>query len=202
MAAVNAARGWIDNSQKRLPGYAERIVAMNIYPGEGGLNLTMEHAKIERLARRGLLAVHAQVERWRPEDDESQWRYHRWVRMRTLMRELEEIGRGWREWFARDPGALAGAIESFEAMAREMPDAASPPSEEVPYPIAHPGDQARARALIDAFNVFADRSGRDGEGQAPISDAGATAGERAAIAFDAPHSPRPNPRLLLMPPFE
>lgn len=202
MAAVSAARGWIDNSQKRLPGYAERIVAMNIYPGEGGLNLTMEHEKIERLARRGLLAVNAQLEKWQPEGAHSQWRYHRWVRMRTLMRELEEVGRGWREWFERDPGAVAGAIESFEAMARDMPDPASPAREEVPYPIVHPDDQARARTLIASFRAFADRSGRADDGQGPVADAGASAGERAAIVFDAPVSPQPNPRLLLMPPFE
>ena len=86
-------------------------------------------------------------------------------------------------------------------MAREMPDPASPSGQEVPYPILSPADQKQARELIAAFNQFADRAGSEADKQGGVRDAGATAGERAAVVFDAPDSPEPNPRLLLMPPL-
>lgn len=199
--AVNAARGWIDNSQKRLPGFAERIVALNIYPGEGGLNLTMEHEKIERLARRGLLGVDHLLRDWDPDRERSQWRYHRWVRMRTLMRELEEIGRQWRTWYAR-PGEF-GLVESFARMTRDMPDHAGASPEAFPYPVVDADDRQLATDLIAEFSAFAARSGRDVPRAGEVVRAGERLGESAAgIVFDAPDSPSPNPELLLMPPFE
>jgi hypothetical protein len=201
MGAVNAARGWIDNSQKRLPGFAERIVAINTYPGEGGLNLSMDDAKIARLARRGLLGVDHLLRQWNPDIEQSQWRYHRWVRMRTLMRELEEIGRQWKAWYTVDPGSRP--LETFERMAEAMPDDADASRIGYPYPVRSDMDRARAEDLVTEFSEFAALTdyglGRPGM----VARAGENLGENAAaVVFDAPDSPSPNPSLLLMPPFE
>jgi hypothetical protein len=202
MGAVNAARGWIDNSQKRLPGFGERIVAMNIYQNEGGLNLTMDRPKIERLARRGLLGVDRLLELWDPGTIESQWRYHRWVRMRTLMRELEEVGQQWNTWYAEDPGTIPLDGDSFQHMTRDMPDRAGGERSGFPFPIVNNRDRARAQLLIAAFNGFARQADQATPSPGSVDEAGEIAGASAAeIVFNAPDSPAPNPKLLLMPPF-
>ncbi|MEJ7902352.1 MAG: hypothetical protein WKF63_10930, partial [Thermomicrobiales bacterium] len=94
---LNTARGWMDNSQKTLPGYTERIVGIHLYQGEGGLNLTMSHDTIERLANRGMRGVDRLVKSWNPTlGATSQWHQHRWLRYRILMRSLENIGQEWK----------------------------------------------------------------------------------------------------------
>ena len=207
MGAVNAARGWIDNSQKRLPGFAERIVTIKVYKGEGGLNLNMDEQNIHRLARRGLLATDQLLNLWKPELDESQWKYHRWVRLRTLMRELEEIGREWKAWYTANPGGLP--LETFSDMTETMPDRpgasgrAGERDDAYPYPVVHDMDRARASLLVDAFDAFAEQTDY-GLGQGgTVEEAGESLGENAsAVVFDAPDSPSPNPTLLMMPPFQ
>ena len=46
MRLINSAKDWQDNLQSILPGYRERIVHIGLKPDEGGLNLTMDDAKI------------------------------------------------------------------------------------------------------------------------------------------------------------
>jgi len=223
MSAVNAARGWMDNSQKRLPGFAERIVAIKIYKGEGGLNLTMDAKSVQSLARRGLVGADQLIHQWLPDAPESQWRYHRWVRLRTLMRELEEIGREWKAWYEADANPLPfaartadAALETFEEMAEYMPvdttigdpkagDAPANPENPHPYPYPwrYAVDLARADVLVDRFNAFAQHTDYGLEPKESVKEASENMGRNAiAVVFDAPDSPSPNPKFLLMPPYE
>ena len=216
MGAFNAARGWMDNSQKRLPGFAERIVAIKIYEGEGGLNLAMGQDKIQLLARRGLVGADELIRQWMPDSAESQWRYHRWVRLRTLMREMEEIGRDWKAWYEATANPLPIAtiapdaeLETFEQLAGEMPAAPgitegtptnTPPP--YPYPWRRAADLQRAQGLVEAFNAFAQTTDQGLTAADSVDQAGEDLGANAAaVVFDAPDSPSPNPTFLLMPPF-
>ena len=65
-----------------MPGYRNRIVHISQRPDEGGLNLDMEAAVIERLSERGRRAGI----RLR---DEFNWDNHAWVRYRSFLAALE-----------------------------------------------------------------------------------------------------------------
>lgn len=52
----NTARGWQESLQSALPGYAERIVTIELDKGEGGLNIDMPESTITKLENLGLEA--------------------------------------------------------------------------------------------------------------------------------------------------
>lgn len=71
-----------DTMQSELPGFRERIVEIRLSKDEGGLNLDMKPARIERLARKGAEA--GQLLR------AFDFAEHRWVRLQVLMPPLAE----------------------------------------------------------------------------------------------------------------
>ena len=94
-ATINTAREWSDNARLDQPGYRDRIVRVLQTRAQGGLNLHMDSATIERLARRGAVAADAIVgqfnePRYRLGSDTPQtgWDNHRWVRYRALLSTL------------------------------------------------------------------------------------------------------------------
>ena len=90
-AAVDTARGWHDSTQLNLPGFRDRIVRVLQTDSEGGLNLHMNGATIDRLADRGQAAGRIMVEQFtQPRYPVSApvatgWENHRWVRYRALL---------------------------------------------------------------------------------------------------------------------
>jgi predicted acylesterase/phospholipase RssA len=79
---IDSAKDWQDNLQSILPGYRERIVHIGLAPDEGGLNLTMEEAKIRQLVAYGDKAG----EKLRTEFDMDS---HRWRRFLVAMARVE-----------------------------------------------------------------------------------------------------------------
>jgi predicted acylesterase/phospholipase RssA len=87
--AVGTARNWSDSSHLQFPGYRDRIVKVFQTDREGGLNLDMAAADIERLGTRGRAAAEAVVEqfgtdRYAP-PTATGWDNHRWVRYRAFL---------------------------------------------------------------------------------------------------------------------
>lgn len=200
---VNTARGWIDNSQKGLPGYRERIVGIRLYPGEGGLNLSMSAATIDRLAHRGMYGVHTLIRAWHPDPEprsatetaperlaRSQWHQHRWLRYRIIMRSLENIGQEWQRRYATQP---AGGTQPSIAMLVEEAgggDNGAPAGMAYPWQFGVNGSQAAG--LTSLFDAFATRT-------PPLMDVD---GNPVPGVFDQPVAPEVEPKSLMMPPFE
>jgi hypothetical protein len=97
-AVFDTMQNWSDNSLVRAPGYRDRICTVRLGEGEGGMNLDMSSATIDRLARRGALAGEnlAWIRRGTagscpapPTADAQQlshqWDRHRFIRYRTFL---------------------------------------------------------------------------------------------------------------------
>ncbi|MBA2246661.1 MAG: patatin-like phospholipase family protein [Chloroflexia bacterium] len=177
---VNTSRGWMDNPQKKLPGYAERIVGIHLYKDEGGLNLTMDGPTIERLARRGLFGAHDLVRTWNPGDAQGEWHQHRWLRYRMLMRELEELGNEWRKVIALDTvpvhdPPIAALVAEFDR------------TETLVHRWASKSFSDSGQVKSSAFAAFA-------RNQASTAQGG--------VVFSQQKIPKLNPKLFTIPPFE
>jgi hypothetical protein len=83
MRLLMSAKDWQDNLQSVLPGYRERIVHVVLKPEEGGLNLTMDEATIQKLVGYGKQAG----EKLCTEFDMDE---HRWRRFLVSMARMEE----------------------------------------------------------------------------------------------------------------
>jgi hypothetical protein len=135
-AMFRTARTWQDNSQLAFPGFRDRIVRVLRAPREGGINLAMDPATIERLARRGEYAITELMDQFetphyppvvdgRPAD--TGWDNHRWVRYRALLSVL--------------PGWAASYGRGRKALGDELP--AAPPS----YPFGSDAERELAEQL-------------------------------------------------------
>jgi hypothetical protein len=83
MRLIDSAKDWQDNLQSILPGYRERIVHIGLKPDEGGLNLTMDKAKVDALVGYGQEA--GDMLRTAFNFDS-----HRWRRFLVAMARMEE----------------------------------------------------------------------------------------------------------------
>ncbi len=200
---VNTARGWMDNSQKSLPGYRERIVGIRLYSGEGGLNLSMSAATIDRLAHRGMYGVHALLKAWHPDPvarapDEtgaarlarSQWHQHRWLRYRIIMRSLENTGQEWQRRYATP--VANGAHPSIADLVEEAGEGDNGAPAGMAYPWQYGANGLQAAVLTELFDAFAART-------PPVLDMD---GNPVPGVFDQPVAPEVEPKSLMMPPFE
>ena len=94
MRLINSAKDWQDNLQSILPGYRERIVHIGLKPDEGGLNLTMDDAKILKISGYGEEAGNILL-------TEFDLNSHRWrrflVAMARMEQTLDEVARAYQE---------------------------------------------------------------------------------------------------------
>ncbi len=90
-AILNAARNWNDNTLAGMPGVRERVVHIYLDPKkEGGLNLNMEEATIDKLVGRGAEAAQEIIERYincRPTEKGVKMDFdnHAWIRLNTFV---------------------------------------------------------------------------------------------------------------------
>jgi hypothetical protein len=82
-ALLNTMQNWADNMQALVPGYRDRIVAVEHTKAEGGMNLDMPSCIIHDLAERGRDAGRR--------TDRFNFTNHRWVRFRSLLQTLKDL---------------------------------------------------------------------------------------------------------------
>lgn len=82
-ALLNTMQNWADNMQALVPGYRDRIVAVEHTKVEGGMNLDMPPGIITDLAQRGRYAG--------LRTDFFDFTNHRWVRFRSLLQTLGDL---------------------------------------------------------------------------------------------------------------
>jgi hypothetical protein len=101
-ALVDAIQAFLDNMQARAPSFRDRIARIYLAPDEGGLNLAMPTAVLDRLGKRGEAAGLRIVERF-VEERPSGWDNHRWVRLRLLLGRLDPLLRQFAKQLADTP---------------------------------------------------------------------------------------------------
>jgi predicted acylesterase/phospholipase RssA len=136
-AIFRAAQVWHDNAYLKLPGYRDRVAEIWLSPDEGGLNLDMDAATIERLIERGREAGRTIAERFSTVSgtEPMSWDGHRWTRFRSAMAGLMHALR-------RLERNAAVAMPGDATLAELLADRDRPPS----YPF-DTLDQAQAARL-------------------------------------------------------
>ena len=130
-ALVTTATSWRDSLQTTMPGFRDRVVHISQRSNEGGFNLGMEPAIVERLACRGTVAG-------RKLRDQFGWDLHVWIRLRAHLAAQEKCAVAFSKTFAKlkDISAKAAA-----AVGR-------PPSD----PPRYPWDKAKLDLALDAVD--------------------------------------------------
>lgn len=136
---IDSAKDWQDNLQSILPGYRERIVHIGLTPDEGGLNLTMDEAKIRQLVAYGKQAG----DKLRMEFDLSS---HRWERFLVAMARVE----GTLDEVATAYEGTPGAAEAFRVFLARYAD----------HPDHYKQDPSRVAAMRDRGEQLA-KMGKD-----------------------------------------
>jgi hypothetical protein len=107
-AIRGAMQNWLDNLQIQQPGYRDRVAHISLADDEGGLNLNMPPAVLERLSKRGRWSGRRLRERFEPaaaDGTELTWDNHRWVRYRSAMAQIERMLTNLRAGYAyHEPG--------------------------------------------------------------------------------------------------
>lgn len=112
-AIAGTMQSWRDNVQLAVPGYRERVAHVAHRADEGGLNLDMPAAVVERLGARGEAAAGRLAEAFAAGEPDDAWARHRWTRFRSTMALLQEAlfglrdayhGHGYAALLARRPG--------------------------------------------------------------------------------------------------
>ncbi|HTW82846.1 MAG TPA: hypothetical protein VMD91_02120 [Candidatus Sulfotelmatobacter sp.] len=155
-AVFGAAQNWGDNTQSVLPGFRDRIATVFLAADEGGLNLDMPPAILERLEKRGSAAGALMVQHFEnpsvlspqrpPLPPGIDWENQRWLRFRSTM------------------GALKNYLAHY-ALGLRTPQAPDVPYDDLirategrptwSYPIA-PGAGAAVAGLAQQAAVLAD----------------------------------------------
>ena len=101
-----SAMDWHDNLQSTLPGYRERIVHVALKPDEGGLNLTMSQATVDKLVAYGKQAGILLR-------DDFDMEEHRWRRFLVSMARMEETLDEVAAAYEQVPGEFGAFLEKY-----------------------------------------------------------------------------------------
>jgi len=101
-----SAMDWHDNLQSTLPGYRERIVHVALKPDEGGLNLTMSQATVDKLVSFGREAGILLR-------DDFDMDEHRWRRFLVSMARMEETLDEVAAAYEQVPGEFGTFLEKY-----------------------------------------------------------------------------------------
>lgn len=97
---LDTARNWKDGLYVTAPGYRDRIVHVHLDGRvEGGLNLNMTPATVERLVERGRAAALALMDKYA---EVEAWNRHRRVRLVNLLTAVAELADEYRDQFTAD----------------------------------------------------------------------------------------------------
>ena len=102
-----SAMAWHDNLQSTLPGYRERIVHVALKPDEGGLNLTMSQATVDKLVGYGRQAGILLR-------DDFDMDEHRWRRFLVSMARMEETLDEVAAAYEQVPGEFGAFLKKYE----------------------------------------------------------------------------------------
>lgn len=102
---LTTSRTWHDNYVLTAPGYRDRIVRVHQTRGEGGINLSMSDATIDRLVERGRFAARSLATQFTSprsfhDGRFTGWDNHRWYRYRSLIGTLPTFLKKFREGYA------------------------------------------------------------------------------------------------------
>jgi hypothetical protein len=109
---------WGDDEQMKVPGYRDRVAHISHSDDEGGLNLDMPPAHVTRLSERGRIAGELLRDAFTtPATPEraTDWRNHKWVRLRTSSALLDEALRSLATAY---DGTNATGAESYRELLR------------------------------------------------------------------------------------
>jgi len=121
-AIVTTMQNWTDNSQARMPGYRDRIAHVPLKPHEGGLNLAMPEELIADLGDRGQKTGQKFVHRFATNNEPvMNWDNHRWIRLRSLLANVEGMVGALERTLAHQEAAAATAGQSYEDWIRSKP---------------------------------------------------------------------------------
>lgn len=105
-AIIGTMQNWRDLLQSRAPGHRDRIVRIPLTEEEGGLNLNMPQAVVDRIADKGSRAGELLVKKFN-------FNNHWWVRWRTVASAMERFTIGFAKAAATSPsGSYAKAYSS------------------------------------------------------------------------------------------
>ena len=102
MMLFDTARNWGDTELMAMPGYRDRIVHVALAEDEGLLNLNMPKEIIKSIGERGERAGMLLAARFKPKPGldpltntsiQLTWDNHRWVRYRSMMAAIEDLAR-------------------------------------------------------------------------------------------------------------
>jgi predicted acylesterase/phospholipase RssA len=137
---VRTMQNRVDDAQLRMPGMRDRVVHVSMTKKQGGMNLTMDPAVIDRLTKRGRSAG-AKLRRRFSEDTSAgeplSWRTHRWTRLRSAMPAVGVFLADMAEAYGADLGD--GQVGYRELLADGLAS---------PYKMTDEG-RAEAKALFD-----------------------------------------------------
>jgi predicted acylesterase/phospholipase RssA len=117
-ALKTTALNWGDNEQMKVPGYRDRVAHISHSKDEGGMNLDMPAGVLCRLSERGRIAGEVLRDAFTlPSTPErvTDWRNHKWVRLRTSAALLDEAIRS--VSVAYD-GTNATGVDSYRELLR------------------------------------------------------------------------------------
>jgi Patatin-like phospholipase len=190
MMLFDTARNWGDTELMAMPGYRDRIVHVSLAEDEGGLNLNMPREIIAALGDRGERAGMLLAARFAPHPGKDpktnkhirlSWDNHRWVRYRSMMAAIEDLARRFQNRWGGSP--QRGQLRTYAQLLMRGPSA-RPQS----YPFVDKDQREFAAKVTNDFLNFVagsfdkDRSFDRGE------------------SSKQGRSPRPKPRLRVMPP--
>lgn len=124
-AIKTTALNWGDNEQMKVPGYRDRVAHISHSTSEGGMNLDMPGQIVDALSERGRIAGERLRTAFTTPGDanrQTDWRNHKWVRLRTSAALMDEALREIRAAYAAsDPTGVASYDELLRLSPAEQP---------------------------------------------------------------------------------
>jgi hypothetical protein len=143
LAIKDAAQNWRDNAQARLPGFRDRVVRIKLARGEGGLNLALDDAKIQRLTARGAFAGGRLMTLFSGDGPAPTptvwWNDHRFARFRVTMSVLEQFLRALERGYSSPPDAVSTSYPARVAQG-DVPPFELRPAEQLAFATETVGD--------------------------------------------------------------